>query len=57
MPVVLIETNLKDEDIPANFEIDLNKALAPVMEKDVSVSYLRNLITHFTETQMNSLNY
>lgn len=38
MPLVQIETNLKDEEIPKNFEADLNKALALVMGKDLSVT-------------------
>ena len=37
MPLIQIETNLKAEDIPANFEVDLHKSLAPVMGKDISV--------------------
>jgi len=44
MPLILIETNLKNEDIPSNFEVDLHKALAPVMGKDISVIYLKSYL-------------
>ncbi len=37
MPLIQIETNLKDEDIPTNFVVNLHESLAPVMGKDISV--------------------
>ena len=42
MPVIRIDTNLKDEDIPENFEVELNKFISQLMDKPLPVSfYLR----------------
>jgi hypothetical protein len=37
MPVIQIDTNLKDADMPANFIVNLHRHLAPIMKKDVAV--------------------
>ena len=44
MPVVQIETNLKVADIPTTFVADFNKALAPVMGKDLAVIINLNFV-------------
>lgn len=44
MPLITIETNLKDADFPSDFEVNMHKALAPVMGKDISVIFFQILI-------------
>lgn len=36
--MIRIETNLKDEDFPEGFEVELHKMLAPVMGKPIDVT-------------------
>ena len=39
MPVIQIDTNFEDKDIPDDFEVKLHRFLAPLMGKDISVGY------------------
>lgn len=37
MPIIKIETNLKDDEIPEDFEVELHKFMAPLLGKDLIV--------------------